>query len=151
MEDAAGRSFLDSRRPSCCATDVFAGEDTSRAVFLSVDARPKMLGILVGMDQKDSYDARLRPRSSTTTAVAYAWLVLPCRPSFGDRPEIFAVFSLDSGMESIARTDVVPIFSQTEEGFFRIFMSVAGLLLSTCKSTSGTSLGSDWWYWCASA
>ena len=32
----------------------FAGDDTSRAVFLVVFA-PKMLGILVDMDQKDSY------------------------------------------------------------------------------------------------
>ena len=29
-----------------------------------------MLGILVGMDQKDSYAARLLPRSSSTTSVA---------------------------------------------------------------------------------
>ena len=38
----------------------FAGEDAIRAVFPLIVDRPRMLGILVGMDQKDSYAARLR-------------------------------------------------------------------------------------------
>lgn len=33
----------------------FAGDDEPRAVFPSVVGRPKMPGIMVGMDQKDSY------------------------------------------------------------------------------------------------
>ena len=36
-----------------------------RAEFLSVVVRPKMHGILVSLDQKDSYTARLSPRSSS--------------------------------------------------------------------------------------
>ena len=35
-----------------------------------------MLGLMAGMDQKDSYAARYRPRSSPIPAVACAWLVL---------------------------------------------------------------------------
>ena len=38
--------------------------------------RSKMLGFLVGMDQKGSYSAWLRPRSSPTSTVALSWLVL---------------------------------------------------------------------------
>ena len=33
----------------------FAGDDALRAVFPSIVGRPKMPGIMVGMDQKDSY------------------------------------------------------------------------------------------------
>ena len=33
----------------------FAGDDTARAVFPFVVFKPKMLCIMVGMDQKDSY------------------------------------------------------------------------------------------------
>merc|ERR1712110_861212 len=33
----------------------FAGYDAPRAVFPSIVGRPKMPGIMVGMDQKDSY------------------------------------------------------------------------------------------------
>merc|ERR1712007_155882 len=33
----------------------FAGDDAPRAVFPSIVGRPKMPGIMVGMDQKDSY------------------------------------------------------------------------------------------------
>ena len=33
----------------------FAGDDAPRAVFLSIVGRPKMPGIMVGMDQQDSY------------------------------------------------------------------------------------------------
>ena len=39
----------------------FVGEDMSRAVFFSDVVRLKMLGVLVGLDQKDSYAARWRP------------------------------------------------------------------------------------------
>ena len=35
--------------------DGFAGDDAPRAVFPSIVGRPKMPGIMVGMDQKDSY------------------------------------------------------------------------------------------------
>ena len=35
-----------------------------------------MLGIMAGMDQKDSFAATQRPRSSPTSAMACAWLVL---------------------------------------------------------------------------
>ena len=49
---------------------------TVHAVFPSFFDRPKMLGFLVGMDQKDRYAAWLRPRSSPTSTVALAWLVL---------------------------------------------------------------------------
>ena len=54
----------------------FAGDGTIRAVFPPVVVRPKMLVILVGMDQKDSYAARSCLRSSPTWAVACSWLVL---------------------------------------------------------------------------
>ena len=33
----------------------FAGDDASHAVFPSIDGRPTMLGIMIGMDQKDRY------------------------------------------------------------------------------------------------
>merc|ERR1711963_1094024 len=33
----------------------FAGDDAPRSVFPSIVGRPKMPGIMVGMDQKDSY------------------------------------------------------------------------------------------------
>ena len=33
----------------------FAGDDAPKAVFPSIVGRPKMPGIMVGMDQKDSY------------------------------------------------------------------------------------------------
>ena len=33
----------------------FAGDEAPRAVFPSIVGRPKMPGIMVGMDQKDSY------------------------------------------------------------------------------------------------
>ena len=33
----------------------FTGDGTSCAVFLSVFCRPEMLGIMAGLDQKDSY------------------------------------------------------------------------------------------------
>ena len=33
----------------------FAGDDAPRAVFPSIVGRPKMPGIMVGMDEKDSY------------------------------------------------------------------------------------------------
>ena len=52
------------------------GEDASHAVFSAVVVMLKMLGVLVGMDHKDSYTARLRPRLSSTTAVIYSTLVL---------------------------------------------------------------------------
>ena len=37
-----------------CKAD-FAGDDAPRAVFPSIVGRPKMPGIMVGMDQKDRY------------------------------------------------------------------------------------------------
>ena len=60
------RSFLQTWRkrkwpPSSSTTAVacarlgFAGDDAPRAVFPSIVGRPKMRGIKVGMDQKDSY------------------------------------------------------------------------------------------------
>lgn len=33
----------------------FAGDDAPRSVFPTIVGRPKMPGIMVGMDQKDSY------------------------------------------------------------------------------------------------
>ena len=38
-----------------CKTE-FAGDDTPRAVIPSFVGRPNVPGIMVGMDQKDSYD-----------------------------------------------------------------------------------------------
>ena len=61
------------------------------AVFPLVVARPKMLGILVGMDQKDSCALVV------VTAVACAWLVLliyaplAVFPSFVDRPRMLCI------------------------------------------------------------
>merc|ERR1712066_890514 len=40
--------------PGMCKAG-FAGDDAPRAVFPSIVGRPKMPGIMVGMDQKDSY------------------------------------------------------------------------------------------------
>ena len=54
----------------------FAGVDSSRTVYPSVVVRPKMLGVLVGVEQKDSFSARLWPRSPSTWTVACAWMVL---------------------------------------------------------------------------
>merc|ERR1711879_748608 len=39
----------------------FAGDDAPRAVFPSIVGRPKMPGIMVGMDQKDSYGLIMSP------------------------------------------------------------------------------------------
>ena len=45
-----------------------------RAAFPLVVGRPLMLGIMAGMDQKDSYAARGWPRSLPSTAEACSWL-----------------------------------------------------------------------------
>ena len=45
--------------------DGFVGECAIRAVFPLVVAMPEMLGIFIGMGQKDSF-ASFRPRSSPT-------------------------------------------------------------------------------------
>ena len=42
----------------------------------SVVGRPKMLGVLVGVDLKDSFLRDREPRSSPTVAVGRSWLVL---------------------------------------------------------------------------
>ena len=59
----------------------FAGDDAPRAVFPSIVGRPKMPGIMVGMDQKDRRDgqacggstavwSRARMRSWETTPLS---------------------------------------------------------------------------------
>ena len=69
---------------------LLAGFSTVHAVFPSLFDRPKMLGFFVGMDQKDSYAAWLRPRSSPTSTVALSWLVFAgfvlCFPSLSSGP-----------------------------------------------------------------
>ena len=44
---------VDNGRRVCA--DGFAGDDAPRAVFPSIVGRPKMPGIMVGMDQKNGY------------------------------------------------------------------------------------------------
>ena len=53
----------------------FAGDDAPRAVFPSIVGRPKHPGIMVGMDQKDSYvgdeaQVGLSPRAILSHAFA---------------------------------------------------------------------------------
>ena len=86
----SGRAHVDSGSGMCFAG--FIGEKAFCAVVPLVVCRPKMLCILVGMDRKDSWTARMWPRSPSTWTVACAWLVslvhmnLSCVPLFGGRP-----------------------------------------------------------------
>jgi len=52
-EDDVAALVVDNGSGMCKAG--FAGDDAPRAVFPSIIGRPKMPGIMVGMDQKDSY------------------------------------------------------------------------------------------------
>jgi len=52
-EEEVAALVVDNGRGMCKAG--FAGDDAPRAVFPSIVGRPKMPGIMVGMDQKDSY------------------------------------------------------------------------------------------------
>jgi len=52
-EDDIAALVVDNGSGMCKAG--FAGDDAPRAVFPSIVGRPKMPGIMVGMDQKDSY------------------------------------------------------------------------------------------------
>jgi actin-related protein len=52
-EEDVGALVVDNGSGMCTAG--FAGDDAPRAVFPSIVGRPKMPGIMVGMDQKDSY------------------------------------------------------------------------------------------------
>jgi len=52
-EDDVAAMVVDNGSGMCKAG--FAGDDAPRAVFPSIVGRPKMPGIMVGMDQKDSY------------------------------------------------------------------------------------------------
>jgi len=52
-EDEVAAMVVDNGSGMCKAG--FAGDDAPRAVFPSIVGRPKMPGIMVGMDQKDSY------------------------------------------------------------------------------------------------
>jgi actin-related protein len=53
MADEVAALVVDNGSGMCKAG--FAGDDAPRAVFPSIVGRPKMPGIMVGMDQKDSY------------------------------------------------------------------------------------------------
>jgi len=53
QEEDIGALVVDNGSGMCKAG--FAGDDAPRAVFPSIVGRPKMPGIMVGMDQKDSY------------------------------------------------------------------------------------------------
>ena len=53
MSDEVAALVVDNGSGMCKAG--FAGDDAPRAVFPSIVGRPKMPGIMVGMDQKDSY------------------------------------------------------------------------------------------------
>merc|ERR1711957_829463 len=52
-DDEVSALVVDNGSGMCKAG--FAGDDAPRAVFPSIVGRPKMPGIMVGMDQKDSY------------------------------------------------------------------------------------------------
>jgi len=52
-DDETAALVVDNGSGMCKAG--FAGDDAPRAVFPSIVGRPKMPGIMVGMDQKDSY------------------------------------------------------------------------------------------------
>jgi len=53
VEEEVAALVVDNGSGMCKAG--FAGDDAPRAVFPSIVGRPKMPGIMVGMDQKDSY------------------------------------------------------------------------------------------------
>ncbi|KAJ0398078.1 hypothetical protein P43SY_001168 [Pythium insidiosum] len=53
MDDEVVPVVIDNGSGMCKAG--FAGDDAPRAVFPSIVGRPKHLGIMVGMDQKDAY------------------------------------------------------------------------------------------------
>jgi len=53
MDEEIAALVVDNGSGMCKAG--FAGDDAPRAVFPSIVGRPKMPGIMVGMDQKDSY------------------------------------------------------------------------------------------------
>jgi len=53
MSDEVAALVVDNGSGMCKAG--FAGDDAPRAVFPSIVGRPKMPGVMVGMDQKDSY------------------------------------------------------------------------------------------------
>ncbi|TMW59077.1 hypothetical protein Poli38472_007222 [Pythium oligandrum] len=53
MHDEVDAVVIDNGSGMCKAG--FAGDDAPRAVFPSIVGRPKHLGVLVGMDQKDTY------------------------------------------------------------------------------------------------
>ena len=52
-DNTATHNHVDNGSGMCKAG--FAGDDVPRAVFPPIVGRPKMPGIMVGMDQKDSY------------------------------------------------------------------------------------------------
>ena len=49
----------------------FAGDDTTRVVFSLIVDWPRMLGIMVGMDKKDSYTVQ-------STVMRFWWFVVTC-------------------------------------------------------------------------
>ena len=58
----------------------FAGDDAPQAVFPSIVGRPKMPGIMVGMDQKDSYvgdEVTNNPSVGTRNVVNFSFPLPP--------------------------------------------------------------------------
>ena len=78
----------------------FTGDDTSCAVFLSVVCRPEMLGIMAGLDQKDSY-AFFSWQLACTRLVLLVLFISRCVSSLVGRPMMLGI------MAGINQTDIL--------------------------------------------
>ena len=69
-----------------------------------------MLGISAGMEQKDSYVACLRPRSSSFSAAACTWLVLWVTIFHAVVVDMLVMLGILTGMDQKDSTSLVVLF-----------------------------------------
>ena len=100
----------------------FAGDDAPRAVFPSIVGRPKMPGIMVGMDQKESEACGLSP----------------CKIEILNRPDMSPL--LLSGIQELGMEVLVCLKSTCDQAFRKLSVaSMPGLLQSYLAAQSCTS------------